>query len=324
MKLFSIALVILGILAALAAALLVASLQSKGGKAQAAAMVSPDVKIVVANRNLPAMQVIVGEYVEEKVVPRAEAPAEYFSNAVQVVGKILALPMVEGQPFEESYLVREGTGRTIAASLNPGMRAVSFPIELHSGLDGILYPGSVVDVIVTLGLPGNGGRSACPEMVSVTLLEGVEVLGIGDKTIVSSDDSPLLGRSPSSSREQMITLMVNTKQAETLKLAQQQGKLSLAMRSPLDAMPVGNEGVRIADFSPEWFEYLRKSSEVPDKDQLAVRGGPGGGDGLGMPRINAPEPPRQIGWEVFIFRGEKRETLSVPLAGNIVLGSADR
>ncbi len=314
MKLFSVALVLLGILAAMAAALLVASLQSGARPVQAAPPEPGDVKILVAKRNLPAMQLIHPDFIEEKVVPRSEAPREYFSNAVQVAGKLLALPMVEGQPFTETCLVREGTGTTIAGSLEPGMRAVSIPIELHSGLEGILYPGSVVDVIVTLGLPASGGvgRSSSPsEMIGMTLLEGVEVLGIGDWTVVPDDESANLGRKPGGSREQMITLMVTTKQAETLKLAQQQGTLSLTMRNPRDATPVGKEGVRMEDVSPQWFEYLRRSAQVSEDGNLASHGGP---------RIDASEPP---GWEVRIYRGEKSETRSVPLPGDIVLGSAD-
>ena len=107
------------------------------------------------------------------------------------------------------------------------MRAVGVSLAGSSGLQGLLYAGCNVDVLVTT----KGGRNSEPR--TKVLLERVRVLGIEDQTIVSGEKSRgSSGRSYR--RNEMVVLMLDAQQARILQSAAAAGRLSLAMRHPLD------------------------------------------------------------------------------------------
>ena len=121
------------------------------------------------------------------------------------------------------------------------MRAVSVPVSKHSVMGGLLYPGSIVDVVATFRLSNND--RATGEAISTTLLHGVQVLAIQQKSIMSGPDSEEQSAPPASVRELTVTLMVDSKQAQALQLAMEKGSVSLAMRNPLDKDPVDAEAM---------------------------------------------------------------------------------
>ena len=84
---------------------------------------------------------------ERQVNPKKRIKLLASANASQVVGRAVIKPMVAGQPFTRTSFVPEGTGPHLAAILQPGMRAVTVQVSEYAGLEGILYPGSVVDVL---------------------------------------------------------------------------------------------------------------------------------------------------------------------------------
>jgi len=102
-----------------------------------------------------------------------------------------------------------------------------------SSLRGLLYPGSIVDVIASFRL----GSSDVGTAVSTTLFERIEVLAVEQLTVGSepeekADDEPrqMLGRT----NRLLVTLMVDAKDAEALQLASEHGTISLALRNPND------------------------------------------------------------------------------------------
>jgi Flp pilus assembly protein CpaB len=106
-------------------------------------------------------------------------------------------------------------------------------------MEGLLYPGSMVDIVATFRLRLQSDKG---EALSVTLLQGIKVLAVGNETIFSSseEDEKIIG-SRSRSSTVTVTVMVNSRQAEALQLAMQSGNISLAMRNPLDKRLVDPE-----------------------------------------------------------------------------------
>ena len=238
MKWAVIALVILGLLAALSAILLVKAVQTNGdtlgGKG--------DVKAVVAKNSLPAMSWITSQHIEVKEVPRKGLAVDYFSDPVQVVGKVLAVPITKDQVLTRSNLISEGSGAQLATALPQGMRAVSIPISKHSVMGGLLYPGCLVDVIATFRLRRT--REAKGEALSTTLLRGIQVLAVQNETIFTkADQDQQKAKVRQSSRDLTVTLMVDSRQAEALQLAMNNGKVTLAMRNPLDQHDVESDAM---------------------------------------------------------------------------------
>ena len=230
-------LIIFGLLAALSAVLLVNALRSENPAGQRLSG-KGEVEAVVAVKSLPAMSLITPQNITVKNVPKKGLDASYFSEPDKVVGKVLAFPVVEGQVLTGKYLLTGGTGVQLAAVLQPGMRAVSVPVSVHSVMGGMLYSGCIVDVIATFRLRNQDDRG---QAMSTTLLRGVQVLAIQDTSVVST---PAVKSDSRRSEGQLtVTLMVDTRQAEALQLAMDNGKISLAMRNPLDQKTVDTEGM---------------------------------------------------------------------------------
>ncbi len=236
MKWAIVVLIVLGLLAALSAILLVNALRTEkdtlGGKG--------DVTAVVAKMTLPSMSWITSQHIEVKEVPRKGLAVDYFSDPVQVIGKVLAVPITKGQVLTRSNLITEGSGAQLATALPQGMRAVSIPISKHSVMGGLLYPGCLVDVIATFRLRRT--REAKGEALSTTLLRGIQVLAVQNETIFTKADQQK-AKVRQSSRDLTVTLMVDSRQAEALQLAMNNGKVTLAMRNPLDRQDVESDAM---------------------------------------------------------------------------------
>ncbi len=221
-----------GIVAALAAAVLTASLSQ--GQIQAVMPAAPeDVTILVASMEMKAMSKIDADSIVEKVVSIDEAPPKYYTEPAQIIGKVLILPMIESQAFTKNSFPQEGSGLHLATYLPLGKRAVNVSLSDYSGLEGLLYPGSIVDVLASFRISSNTkiGRA-----VSTTLLQNIEVIAVENLTIVSNSEmaEAATRSSRGSRRNLLITLMVDSRQAEALQLAMEHGTIALAMRNPGD------------------------------------------------------------------------------------------
>jgi pilus assembly protein CpaB len=234
MKWAIVVLVIFGLLAALSAVLLVNALRDNPAGQMLRG--KGEVEAVVAVKSLPARSLITPQDITVKNVPKKGLDATYFSEPEQVVGKVLAFPVVEGQPLTGKYLLTGGSGVQLAAVLQPGMRAVSVPVSIHSGMSEMLYAGCIVDVIATFRLSNQADRG---QAMSTTLLRGIQVLAIQNASVVYT---PVKGDSRGS-EGLTVTLMVDTRQAEALQLAMDNGKISLAMRNPTDQKAIDTEGM---------------------------------------------------------------------------------
>jgi pilus assembly protein CpaB len=228
-------LVTLGLLAGLSAAILVKFMRSGDSGIDG---LSPETEIVMMSKDMPAMSILKTSNVTVKAVKADMLPAGYLSDAVQAVGRILAVPVVEGQVLTESSFVENGTSAQVAASLPVGMRAVSLSLSSTSINGGLLYPGCVVDVLASFRLSSSERGQA----LSTTLLRGINVLAVQGTTVVSQkeeEDNKTASRTAQG--RLTVTLMVDPKQAEALQLATDHGQISLSLRNPLDKSPVDTE-----------------------------------------------------------------------------------
>ncbi|MEW6747074.1 MAG: Flp pilus assembly protein CpaB [Planctomycetota bacterium] len=306
----------LGLVAALCAAMLVASLQASSQDTALLDTVGlgppAQVTLWTAARALPAMTIVeLGDLEPKGPISETDAPADALTSDALIVGQVLITPMVEGQPFTKSCFADAGSGRRLAATLPGGRRAVSISLANHSALEGLLYPGSLVDVLVSVTLPDDQGRPG--EAVSVTLLQGLEVLAINEQTVVSAERSQEKATPrESSSRRVMVTLMVDTQQAEALNLAIAHGTVSLALRNPIDRIASSDTGpgVSLGDLSEKLARHFAfvpppviEVTPPPQADEIAKPEPP--------PPEPGVEPPPT--WDMVIIRGTMSETRSFPL-----------
>jgi len=184
-------------------------------------------EILVAKTNLPSGKAISPQDLEWQAWP-ATATGETFirkSKQPDAIKKLSGLfvrtPFVAGEPIREAKVVDAKNAGYLAAILPPGMRAVSTRISPETGAGGFILPNDHVDVILTRK---NGSQSA---ERSETILSNIRVLAI-DQTIQEKDGKKVVvGKTA--------TLELSPRAVEELTLAQQQGTLSLALRSISDA-----------------------------------------------------------------------------------------
>lgn len=263
----------LGLMASMCAAVLMAALRTDGE----AVVVPTTVEILVAKSNLPAMSMVVEELLEVREVAIRDMPEGAITDPVQILGRVLKSGLVAGQPLLTSAVLREEGGAQLASSLPPGMRAVSVEINGSSAMRGLLFPGCSVDVIVSYKSTSARTRSASP--VSQTLLQNVRVLAVEDKTVFTSEDEPDEEEKSSSfsrrpvGRGLMVTLMVDPQQARELQSARDIGELSLSLRNPLDGSLTADPTAAVPELSVAMEAPPESAEPAGPWRVVVVRGG---------------------------------------------------
>jgi pilus assembly protein CpaB len=255
------------------------------------------VEVAMVKSSLPAGTVITLELINKETVTKDELPEGELAmtSSLQVLGRVLRVPVVEGQVLTESCFVKEGIGAMLASHIPHGMRAVTVIITSKIMPDAILlYPGCVVDVLVSYKLLNRDNEG---EAISQTMLVGIHVLAISGDSVVSRPEEEGANKRRSS-RGRLVTLLVTPRQAEALSLAIENGRISLSIRNPLDKKIIG------------------KLQPLPD-----FRIGPGK-DFISQRHQTAVVPIRQNQrWEVTVIRGRKVQRIhSEPDSSRQLLG----
>lgn len=180
--------------------------------------------VVVAEKDIPAGTTITEKKAKrERLVkvtpwPKSSVPVGAFSKTEEVVGKVVKVKVVKGEPILESKMSAERAGLTVR--LSPGHRAVAVRVDEIIGVSGFIAPNDRVDVIVTVEPPGKNTRN---EKLSKIVLQNRRVLSVAQKLEQEKEGKPKVVRS--------ITLEVTPEEAEKLSLASQEGKIVLALRA---------------------------------------------------------------------------------------------
>jgi pilus assembly protein CpaB len=254
MKLQYVGLIGLGLICAVCATLLVMFNRST------AEVQSDDVEVVVASRDIEPMSKITEDMCETRKTSRAQSPKSAIGSATKVVGQVITVKLVKGQPFTDAVFAPEGSGFYVASMLLPGQRAFPIAVADHSVLDGLLYPGSNVDVIVSFDMRGRGDSKQ--GVLSKTLLRNIQVLAVENRTMATAKDEPNAARSDSARRK--ITLLVSPEQCERLRLAMDYGNISLALRGPTDKSEDPTRVTRLEDIGlpPDLIDELQGTKQV--------------------------------------------------------------
>ncbi len=330
-----IAVMVLGVAAAVCAAVFVGIIRvGMRGPSVATQPAKETVQVVVAAANIPAMTIVDGQALATKTVPKDDAPEGYTSSGVSVLGKVLCLPMVAGQPFTPRCFVSEGTGMHLAAALPEGKRAVTVRLTAHAGMQSVLYPGSVVDVMATFRVAST--ESDLREAISTVLVRGVKVLAVKDRTIVSGPAGEGESKSGKAKpgRYLLVSLLVTPQEAEALQLALTHGTLSLAMRNPLDSTADERTGTLLSDLSDKLARLIRLTAPRIRRPLLPSIGAREAATPATMPALpaRAPAPttrpaiaPNQLAarsrmpegstrlYEIEVYRGVKKTTTKILL-----------
>lgn len=140
-----------------------------------------------------------------------------------LTGAMVRSQFVSGEPIREDKLSRGSS--LLASMLSPGKRAVAIRISVESTAGGFILPNDRVDVIQTLGRPGENQVGN----LSRTLLTNIRVLAVDQRV----EEATAKGQQPVAMGK-TATLELTPSQAEAIATAQATGILSLSLRSVAD------------------------------------------------------------------------------------------
>jgi pilus assembly protein CpaB len=190
--------------------------------------VEKTVAVVAAARDMPAGTLLRKGDLKTVTLLERELPKTAIREENLAINRPLLFPVSANEPLTASKIAAVNGIEGLAATIGFGMRAITVPITDANSVAGLIPPRAHVDVLFTR--PGNTS-----EAVTTTILEDVIVLAIGRATeapssAANSKDAQAVPRAA----VQTATLLATPEQTRMIELAKNLGKISLALRNPLD------------------------------------------------------------------------------------------
>jgi pilus assembly protein CpaB len=154
-------------------------------------------------------------------LPEKMIPAGSIRELADVDGYVSTTEVLAGEILFKSRFVEHDSGSTLAALVEPNMRAITVRVDDVVGVAGFLLPGNFVDVLATRMERKN------KRAVTETILRQIKVLAV-DQTANTDENEPVVVRA--------VTLEMSPKQAEVLVKRKEEGTIQLTLRNPLDTM----------------------------------------------------------------------------------------
>lgn len=182
-------------------------------------------QVLIAAQEIPARERLVDTMFRTETRPVNALEPDALSNSNQAIGSLALITIPAGSQITSSE-IGSNVAFALPVRLQPGMRAVSIPVDRVKGVSGMILPGDRVDVIAIP--PAQNGQ---PPPKAVTIFRGIRVLAVGT-ALENASATP----SPEEQTAPTVTLEVNPKQADTLAWADANANLRLALRSPREAI----------------------------------------------------------------------------------------
>lgn len=182
------------------------------------------VNVVVAKADLAPGAVLSNQTVALREVPKTflHTDAVRSEHWADIGGRVLSRAVRGGETILTSHLA-QGAGAGFSAQISEGMRALTFPVDEEASIAGMLAPGDHIDLLFT--------TAAANDSVTVPLLFAVPVIATGLRT--QSNENALPERLQSGPFR-TITVAVTPVDAAKITLAQEAGRISVALRQSND------------------------------------------------------------------------------------------
>ena len=234
-------LMVIGVLAALAAGLLVFYISSVAAQAQAGRPVEvaptatpiPMQEVVLAARDIPGRTLVRAADVVTREYPVALVPADAFTTTTSVLSQTAMNMVFAGEIMLRRQFMEADGHRGASAILPPGKVLVAFPATDMLNATGAVREGDKVDILISLPVSGTatldetappqqpGGQKA---LITQATMQNVEVYSTGVW-------SPT-GETTSGEGLKVITFIVDRQQALILKYIKDSGgSIDLVVRS---------------------------------------------------------------------------------------------
>ena len=191
----------------------------------------PRAQVVVAAEDIPAGAVLTDNMValEEKSVDALQPYAA--DNPARVVGRIVVGQIAKGEQILTNKLALPGKETTLATKTPFGKRAVTVSVDNIAALSGMIKPGNHVDVLGIVPMPSG---QAGPQLINLPLFQDVLILAVGTQLDTQAQAADRYAKKETRESSPLITLALTPQEANLISFVQEQGKVRLALRSPMD------------------------------------------------------------------------------------------
>jgi pilus assembly protein CpaB len=187
-------------------------------------------RILVAARALPAGTLLKDEdFATREVAPDAVpdgavAPTE--EARAELRGALLRRYLDAGAPLHRADMLRPRDRGFLAAVLRPGTRAISVGVDVVTGTAGLIWPGDLVDLILTQELAASDAPLA-RRVVGETLLAGIRVIAVDQQFTQGATAADAMPNRIA----RTVTLEATPDQAERVAVGSRLGRIALTVRA---------------------------------------------------------------------------------------------
>lgn len=191
-------------------------------------------------------------------------------EAQKVINTIARSPFRRNEPINKNKLVNPDDPNFLAGTLPKGFKMVTIQTDEIAGVAGFIFPGDRVDIMLTHDVLQSGitdeelEEARRPEdlmeLTTRTLLMDVPVLAVDQRATGGVDEERgiIIPRS--------VSVQLSLEDAQTLRLAEEVGELSLALRSIEDKDSVENVAIaRETDLSQI---AMNDANQRPEREPL--------------------------------------------------------
>lgn len=200
-------------------------------------------KVLVAREEVPAGGVINEDNLAVRTIPERYLASTVLSpdDVEQISGQKVMVALQPGDPIDRGAL-ESGDRVALSTTVAKGERAITFPVDEISSINGMLVPGDIIDLIYSgTGVTPNSfnfppEQDGTPKQLTHVrmILQAVSVMATGKTT-----QKRVVRTEGGNEREvdvdfSTVTLNVTPEQAEQVLMAQKLGALTAVLRNPDD------------------------------------------------------------------------------------------
>lgn len=199
------------------------------------------VTVAVANVDIPEGKVMQKNFIATKEIPSAYVQRGAFilskgDNIADIENMVTRVAISKEDQITRSALASLSPDAGISLKVTPNYRA--FILEVNNNVSSLVKPGDKVDILLTFEAALKGGTK---ENMAATILQNILVLGVGSNLGQGLDAASKAANSEKEanaaafSDRSVLSLALTPLEAQYLALAQQEGDITIVVRSSGDS-----------------------------------------------------------------------------------------
>lgn len=186
--------------------------------------ITESMPVIVAKVDIPPKTKITLEMVSEIKVPIAYIQPGAITSLDKAVGIMAREQIVSGEQISERRLVRESKSVGFTGIIPRDRRAVTVAVNEVTGVAGFVKAGDYVDIVVSFD------AAAVGDHVSQVVMQNILVLAANRDTEIGTGDGAVKENVKEINKMGTVTMAVMPDEAAKLSLADEKGKIRLALR----------------------------------------------------------------------------------------------